>query len=278
MIKIDNSKTVLKLFFAVAIFSIFASITFGQNKKDDALDKVKGNVQKITIQTDEGIVTYEGGEAQALFDRLKTSAKISRIRMFSPDNMRNHFKFFSEDMKDGKREKIKVVNKDGEKVVTVTITDKDGKEKTETYKGKEADKYLEKHEPKNFKTFSWSDKNSGNGNVYFIRKNDKDSSDEDSDISVWSSNDSTKGMCFFMDNEVNGPKKIIKVSDENGSKIVTVTTTDKDGNEKTETYKGKGAEEYLKKNDIKLKTIDEGEDSDVVKEIIIKKEKKADKK
>ena len=285
IISFDRSLlTVITLIFFMAIAS-------GQYKKSDALDRVKGKVQKITIQTDEGTVTYTGGEAQDLFNRLKSSQEISRVRifksdsdsepevfMFGPDWMGKHFKFFSEDMKGGNKVKIKVENKDGQKVVTVTTTDKDGKEKTETYKGKDAEEYLKKHEPKNMKEFEWKDKNGKRGNVFFLRKSDKDSSDKDMDFEIWNEGDSTNGFWYDSGDSANGMRKKIKVTDEDGVKKVTITTTDEDGKEKTETLTGKEAEEYLKKHEVKPKIWFEGDDNGTVKEIIIKREKKEDKK
>jgi hypothetical protein len=278
----------LILLAAVFIFTVIAA--YGQERKNDVLDKVKGKVQKITIQTDKGIVTYEGGEAQALFDRLKTSPEITKVKifksgegengepeifMFSPDKMDTNFRFFSRNMKKGEKVKIKVENNDGEKVVTVTTIDKDGKEKTETYKGREADEYLEKHEPKNLKRFEWMDK-SKKGNVFYIRKSDKDSADEDVDYVIWNADDSTNGLVYKFDDLGKGMRKKIKVTDENGVKTVTVTTTDKDGKEKTETFTGKEADKYLKEYDIETKV--KGDKKGEVKEIIIKKEKKEDNK
>jgi hypothetical protein len=280
------------LFLTAAILLFIVTSTYGQEKKTDVLDKVKGKVQKISIQTDKGIVTYEGGEAQALFDRLKTSPEVTRVKIFrsgkdengepeiimlNPAKIGKNFKFFSEDMKEGEKLKIKVENKDGQKVVTVTTTDKDGKEKTETYKGKEADEYLEKHEPKNLKKFEWMDKNN-KGNVFYIRKSDKDSTDEDVDYMIWNADDSTNGFWYKFDDLGKGMKKKIKVTEENGVKKVTVTTTDKDGKEKTETFTGKEAEEYLKKHDVETKVKVEEDKNGKVKEIIIRKEKKEDNK
>lgn len=271
--------------------AIFAS-AYGQEKKNDVLDKVKGNVQKITIQTDKGIVTYEGGEAQALFDRLKSSPEVTRVKifnsaedengepeifMFNPDKMDSNFKFLSKDTKNGDKIKIKVENKDGEKVLTVTTIDKDGKEKTETFKGSEADQYLKKHEPKKFRRFEWMDKGK-KGNVFYIRKSDKDSTGEDVDYMIWNADDSTNGSWYKFDDLGRGMKKKIKVTDENGVKTVTVTTTDKDGKEKTESFTGEEAEKYLKEHDIETKVKVEGDKNGEVKEIIIKKEKKEDNK
>lgn len=285
IISFDRSLlTVITLIFFIAIAS-------GQDKKSKALDKVKGKIQKITIQTDEGTVTYTGGDAQDLFNRLKSSQEVSRVRifksdsdsepevfMFGPDRMGKHFKFFSENMKDGNKVKIKVENKDGQKVVTVTTIDKDGKEKTETYKGKEAEEYLKKHEPKNMKEFGWKDRNGKGGNVFYIRKSQRDSSDNDEYFMNWNVGDSTNGFWYCADDSGKGMRKKVKVTDEDGIKKVTIITTDKEGKEKTETLTGKEAEEYLKKHEVKPKVLFEGDDNGTVKEIIIKREKKEDKK
>ena len=171
---------------AIALL-FFIAIAMGQDKKSDALDKVKGKVQKITIQTDEGTVTYAGGEAQDLFDRLKSSRDFSRIRIsefdddsepeimvFSPDKSGKNFRFFSDDMIVHNKTKIKVEYKNGERVVTVTTTDKDGNKKTETYKGKEAEEYLKKHDIKSKKWFEKSD----DGNSIEIITIDKDKKED----------------------------------------------------------------------------------------------------
>jgi hypothetical protein len=85
---------------------------------------------------------------------------------------------------------------------------------------------------------------------------------EDADVMIWKSEDGEekiikhkgKGhkMMMFMDDDDNiemiDGKKIIKINveDENGEKTVTSTTIE-NGEKKVETFKGKEADEYLKK-------------------------------
>ena len=270
----------------IALLIFFATVTtFGQDKKDNMLDKVKGNVEKITIQTDKGTVTFEGKDAKNLFGKMKSS-EMQRIKIFksgddsdndvffiSPDKMDGDFSFFGSDLKDGKKIEINIEKKDGEKELTVTTTGKDGKSNTETYKGKDADEYLVKHGHKKFDV-KWLDKNDKKGNVFFFRKGANDSLDEDADMMKWNPDDSTKGFYIFNESNDMGSKKLIKVTDENGVKKVTVTTTDENGKEKTETYEGKDAEEYLEKNNVKVRVKVEGDKNGDVKEIIIRKKEK----
>lgn len=268
-----------------AVIILFATNTFAQDKKEDKLDKIKGNVQKITIQTDKGTVTFEGKDAESLFKKLKSS-DMHRMRIFrsggdndediffiSPDKMDKDFSFFGNDMKDGKKIEIKIDKKDGEKTLTVTTTGKDGESKTETYTGKDADEYLAKHGHKSF-DLKWFDKNDKKGNVFFYRKGGDDTLGMGSHLKKWMSKDSTDNFYIFGDEGSPGIRKMIKVTDDNGVKKVTVTTTDENGEEKTETYLGKDADEYLKKNDVKVKVKIDGDKDGEVKEIIIRKKEK----
>lgn len=274
-------------FITVLAVLLIAATSFAQDKKENKLDKVKGNVEKITIQTDKGTVTFEGKDARDLFKKMKATG-MQKIRIFkpgdgsdedvfyiSPDKMDKDFSFFGNEIKDGKKIEIKVENKNGEKEITVTTTEKDGKSTTETYKGKDAEKYLKKHGHKNF-DLKWLGKDGKKGDVFFFRKGD-DSLGIDAHIKRWIPADSADRIIMFEDGDDMGINKTIKVTDTDGTKTVTVKTTDENGKVKTETYKGKEAEEYLKKNDIKVK-IKAGDDkTEKVKEIIIRKKEKKEK-
>jgi hypothetical protein len=290
MIMHKTHKLIGRTFLVAAAFLLIIAIANGQEKKSDVLDRVQGNVQKITIQTDKGIVTYEGGEAQALFDRLKSSPEISKVKiissegdeegepeilMLNPAKIGRNFKFFSNDMKEGKKVKIDVENKNGEKIVTVTTTDKDGKEKTETYKGKEAEEYLEKNEPKDLKKIEWMDKNGKSGNVFYIQESGKDSTNEDINYFIWNDKDSTHTFKYKINDLGKEMKEKIKVTDENGVKKVIITKTDKEGKETTKTLTGEEAEKFLKKHEVNSE--DETYENVPVKVIIIKKDKQAEK-
>lgn len=272
-------------FLIVAVVILFATYSFAQDKNESKLDKVKGNIQKITIQTDIGTTTFEGKDAKDLFKKLKSS-DMHRMRIFksggendedvfiiSPDKMNKDFSFFGNEMKDGKKIEIKIDKKDGEKTLTVTTTGKDGKSTTETYTGKDADEYLAKHGHKKF-DMKWLDKKGKEGDVFFFRKGGDDSTRIDDHIKRWVSKDSTNKFYIIGDDDYNGIKKMIKVTDENGVKKVTVTTTDENGKEKTETYVGKDAEKYLEKNDVKVKVKIDGNKDGEVKEIIIRKKER----
>jgi len=285
MYKAIYSKFFCRHILTAAILIFVSTYSFGQDKPENKLDKVKGNVEKITIKTDKGTFIFEGKEAKDLFKKMESS-KAKSFRFFgSGDDSDAHvfiiklskidkdFSFFSDEIKDGNKVEIKIDNKDGDKIVTVTTIDKDGEEKTETYKGKEADEFLKENGSKKF-NLRWLDEDDKDGNVFFLLKSDNDNSDDDCDIMMWSAGDSAKSFSFRTDTDGKGMEKIIKATEDNGEKSVTVKTIDKDGKEKTETFKGKDAEEYLKKNDMKLRIKVEGDKDGKVEEIIIKKRQK----
>lgn len=61
------------VFTILLIISFAASFSFAQEEKAlrEKLKDIKGEIQKITIETDEGDVTFEGEEAEKLAKRLK---------------------------------------------------------------------------------------------------------------------------------------------------------------------------------------------------------------
>lgn len=287
MLKEKNVQLSGKFLTVVLVIFLLTAVSFAQDKKEDKLNKVKGNVEKITIQTDEGTVTFEGKDARVLFKKMKAGA-MHKIRIFSPgddsdenvffispDKMDKDFSFFGNEIKDGKKIEIKIENKNGEKELTVTTTGKDGKSTTETYRGKEAEQYLKKHGHKNF-DLKWMGKDGKKGNLFFFRKGD-DSLGIDAHIRRWIPADSADRIIMFEDGDDTGINKTIKVTDEDGTKTVTVKTTDENGKVKTETYKGKEAEEYLDKNDIRVKVKAGKDKTEKVKEIIIRKKEKEEK-
>ena len=169
------------LFLAVTILlisGIFISAQTESGKSvDEKIKSIKGNVSKITIETDDGVVKFEGSQAEKIFKRLKKYSKFAykpksksnvyffdndssdveeyRVKVielgdedesiFFSDNAEGiwYMKFDDDSLKE-KQKKIKVEIKDGEKTVTVT-TNKDGDEEVKTYSGEDADEYLEKH-------------------------------------------------------------------------------------------------------------------------------------
>ena len=104
----------------------------------------------------------------------------------------------------------------------------------------------------------------------------KDDSDSESNIMVFVNEDDD---CDSMGKDFKKIKKEINVTDNDGNKVVTVTTNE-DGRENIEVYEGKAAEEYLDKiNDEKCsEEKDEHKDSDCkkMKKIIIEKKDKSE--
>ncbi|MCX6152344.1 MAG: hypothetical protein NTX22_17595 [Ignavibacteriales bacterium] len=147
---------------------------YSQSKKEimEKLKKLDGDVNKITITSDKGEVSFEGKEAKKIFDLLASKEKVKskkvivisddgdssdtndqiscwqgddEIIMFDDEDSlvdKFYWKSKSDDM-EGKNieKKIKVDVVNGVKEVTVTTTE-DGKEKVDVYKGEEAEKFL----------------------------------------------------------------------------------------------------------------------------------------
>lgn len=139
---------------------------------DSKLSDVKGDVTKITINTDEGEYSFEGEDAEHLFNKLKSSGSNfvwhssdddgkKKVVVIDSDGTGQSVEIFgdeddeeliiiSDDFDkdiDGIKKKIKVEMNDENKKVTVT-TNENGEEKTEVYEGDEADKYLEEMKEK----------------------------------------------------------------------------------------------------------------------------------
>ncbi|MCW8849204.1 MAG: hypothetical protein OQJ81_04430, partial [Melioribacteraceae bacterium] len=164
----------------VQIFILFLSVTFvtaqENNSVKDKLNSIKGEVNKIVISTDKGDVTFEGKNAEKIFQKMK-SDKMKKLKWISEDgddididdenvmifksgkggkHILKEFKdsdnviIMSSDedfdfIEGGKTIRIEVEDENGEKTVTVT-TNEDGEKKVDTFVGKEADEYLDKME------------------------------------------------------------------------------------------------------------------------------------
>lgn len=257
----------------IQIFILFLASTlfFAQGNKEmkEKLNNVKGEVNKIVVSTENGDVTFEGDEAKKLFKKMKSKTLHKNIEWISKDghdfdSESDNVMIFKSD-KGGKHiikefkdsDNVMIIKTDidkdielidgnqiiqieveeeeenGEKTVTVT-TNEDGEEKVETFKGKEADEYLEKTE---------SDHN------IFV------------DVEVDSDNDEHK------------IEKNIKVEVEDGVKKLTITTIE-DGKEKVEVLEGDEADEYFEsenghKTKIKIKELKKsGKKKVIIKELI----------
>ena len=189
-------------FIIISLFSFLVLIpyNFAQEKLKDKINKIDGSVDKIVITADGQDFSFEGNEAQELFNKIKK-------------NTSHNFTWTTSDSDSGK-EKVIIVNSDGDdKVIEIEST--------------------------------------GGNNI--IIKTDK-----------------------YIDDDINGIKKKVKIEVENGNKKVTVTTTE-NGEKKTEVYEGKEADEYIEKmkseNDDFNISIDKGNNGKKIKKIIIETEK-----
>ena len=174
-----------------------------QEKLNDKINKIDGEVQKITITADGKEYLFEGDEAAKLFEKMKSSKSQSFVWNSSDD--------------ESTKKKVIILDADGENEVIEIESEDD--------------------------------------NVYIIKK-DKD-----------------------LDNVSDGITKKVKVEIEDGNKKVTVTTKE-NGEEKTEVYEGKEAEEYIEKMKAENKdfniSIEENKDGKKVKKIIIETDKEVE--
>jgi len=244
---------------ALISISFLLSLTLLAQDKDDWKEKVKnlkGDITKIVIQTNDGVVTLSGKDAEEAFKNLKGNSFV----FYSDDDVVHlkgkehsavwhylencdeenvfsikeadgkHLIWITEELdgEDGDTKEVEVEVEDGKKKVTITTT-KDGKETVEVLEGEDAEEYLKKH-----------NKSKGTVGVYssgknFMKKFDKNSKN------VW---------VYETLDEEEGDEKNVKVEVKDGKKIVTITIT-KDGKESTEVLEGKEADEYLEKHNKK---------------------------
>ncbi|MGK9370112.1 hypothetical protein ACSSWA_14540 [Melioribacter sp. Ez-97] len=168
-----------KLFFIVLLllFGLLGITLRAQDSGDEfrsKLKKLKGEVERITVETDDGKVVFEGDEAQMLADRIRLMGMIPpKIKInidpdefewegidefdfdFAPDidiDLPGRMMFwYSDDSPEAETDKdVKIEIKDGVKKVTVT-TKKDGKESTKVYEGDEAEEFLKENMQKKFR-------------------------------------------------------------------------------------------------------------------------------
>ena len=161
-------------------------------------------------------------------------------------------------------EKINKINGTVDKVTIVA----DGQEYI--FEGDQAEQLFKKMKNKSSHSFVWktSDDESTNKKVIIL-----DADGENETIEIENEDDDVFILKTDKDFDIvsDGITKKVKVEIENGDKKVTVTTKE-NGEEKTEVYEGKEADEYLEKMksenddlDIKIKK----EDGKKVKKIII---------
>lgn len=161
-----------KLFLSFVLLITVTAFTFSaaQSKHSvkELLSKLKGEVEKIVISTDEGEVTLEGDDAKEVYANVKNlygedswtftiseddedenvffvSKKAHKdMHWISSDSTSISSKVLLEKI-EGVSKKIEIRIEDDVKNITVT-TIKDGEEVTENYIGEDAEEYLKKLE------------------------------------------------------------------------------------------------------------------------------------
>jgi len=270
---------ILVLFFLGISFSNITAQYDAAESVNKKLKDLKGDVSKITIETEDGSVILMGKEAEYLYNKLKAHKRVHFIsegemehnggdhkviimgdgsdketiiiKKYGDKNIEwiegddDHTIIMKKMHGDAKmiKKEIEVEDEDGETVVKVTTTT-DGEVEVETYTGEDAEKFLEKQK---------------DGKVYKIKIEDDINWDIDADDDMM--------------------KKKVKVEVEDGGKKVNVTTYE-NGEKKVEVFEGDEADELIEKmkkeHDVDV-IISEDEDGKVIKKkVIIKKEKDDD--
>ena len=159
-----------------AIVFIFASINISAQEKEKSdlkkkLSELKGKVEKITVTVDGKEVVFEGKDAQALAKKMRTTGPASFAYTINGSKSKakayhvitrdidvdgiDDAEALDEDVtvtlsgtgdSDKATKKIIVKKNDGKTKLTITTTDKDGKEVVKELDGEEAEKYLKEND------------------------------------------------------------------------------------------------------------------------------------
>ena len=167
-------KISIKIILPAMVIFMLSSIGFAQENLKDKLSKIEGHVDKITINAGGEEFTFEGEDAEKLFNKMQSSTKSSNtfivkideeggegtkkiiiksdggdeeVFEFKTDGGDHAIWFSDDDNLQSLDKKIQVEIEDGNKKVTVT-TKENGEEKTEIYEGEEAEEYLDKMKSK----------------------------------------------------------------------------------------------------------------------------------
>jgi len=168
-------------------------------------------------------------------------------------------------------EKIKKIDGTVDKV---TITS-DGKDYI--FEGAEAEQLFKKMKSNNSQSFVWNSSDDSTKKKVIILDADRD--EDMIEVESGAENVVIVKIDGDFDDIEDGIQKKVKVEVEDGNKTVTVTTKE-NGEEKTEVYEGKEADEYIEKmksenGEINI-SVDESTDGKKVKKIIIETEKAVD--
>jgi hypothetical protein len=165
-------------------------------------------------------------------------------------------------------EKIKKIDGTVDKV---TITS-DGKEYI--FEGAEAEQLFKKMKSNNSQSFVWNSSDDSTKKKVIILDADRD--EDMIEVESGAENVVIVKIDGDFDDIEDGIQKKVKVEVEDGNKTVTVTTKE-NGEEKTEVYEGKEADEYIEKMKTENKdfdiSIESKADGKKVKKIIIETEK-----
>ena len=168
-------------------------------------------------------------------------------------------------------EKIKKIDGTVDKI---TITS-DGKEYI--FEGAEAEKLFKKMKSNKSQSFVWNSSDDSTKKKVIIL--DADSDEDMIEVESRAENVVIIKTGGDLDEVSDGIQKKVKVEVEDGNKTVTVTTKE-NGEEKTEVYSGKEADEYIEKMKADNKdfdiSIENKADGKKVKKIIIETEKDVD--
>ena len=195
----------MKLKFPTFFFAILLLLTgktiLAQSDLDDQINKIDGNVDKITITSDGQEYTFEGKDAEKLFKKMKRAKSQSfvwntsddgsikkKIVIMDTDGDKEIIEIDGDDedvfivksdddfewnSSNGMQKKVKVEIENGEKKVTIT-TKENGEETTEVYEGDEADEYLEEMKSENDDLDIIIEKDSGKKVKKIIIETEKD--------------------------------------------------------------------------------------------------------
>jgi hypothetical protein len=169
-------------------------------------------------------------------------------------------------------EKINKINGTVDKVTIIS----DGQEYV--FEGDEAEQLFKKMKHKSSHSFVWNTSDDSSKKKKIIMLN-TDGTEEVMEIESGDDDVFILKTDRDIDTISDGIQKKVKVEIENGNKKVTVTTKG-NGEEKTEFYEGKEAEDYIEKMKAENKdftiSIDENKDGKKVKKIIIETEKEVE--
>jgi hypothetical protein len=201
--------TIVLFFFGFILIIAQSKVT------KEKLKNLKGDVVKITIETNDDEIEVTGEDAIELFDKLKSENNLMGKKML-------FIKKAGDDDFDDINIDIKIDDIHGEKKVVIKKI-VDGKETIEEYDGEAAEKFIEEHENEEHTMKFISEDGEENITINI---------DVDDDIE-WISED----------DEINIDKKVeVEIKDD--IKKVTVTTK-VDGKENVKVYEGEEAEKYL---------------------------------